>query len=387
MCAAAGMRPLRALALLALAAILLLPMACAREVPGTGFPGAGDPEIQAILREVASRHQVVGLGAGIVRPAGDAATAVVGWSRAGGATRIGLDDLWHIGSCTKAMTATLAAKLVEEGTLSWQTTVGEVFPELASTLGGTKRGITLEQLLSHRAGLPREYGHSPFLLLRSPTGQRLSVLRQLPSTELVAEPGVRYSYSNFGYSVIGAMVERRAGRPFEDVVRTRLFAPLQMTRTEYEGDHVFGRGGVIWSHRPDGTPVGRWFRPVNDTGALHPAGSVRASLGDWARFLRHHLVGEAGGSDYLRADTYRELHRSRGEEYALGWAVFERDWGGGTVLQHAGSNGWNYSLVWVAPRKGFAVFSCVNQGDRRKVLDEITDRLLALVARRYPPTG
>ncbi|UCE50381.1 MAG: beta-lactamase family protein, partial [Phycisphaerales bacterium] len=293
---------------------------------------------------------------------------------------VGLNDLWHIGSCSKAMTATLAAKLVEEGRLRWDTTLAEVFPELAEKLDPVKRGITLEQLLSHRSGLPLSPRKWPEQKVEDAAGQRLAVLRQVPGAKLVGPPGARFSYSNFGYILAGAMIEKITGKQFKDVMRARLFARLDMPSPEYEGTHAFGEGGVIWSHRPSGRPVPRWRTPFNDRPSLRPAGSVRCNLGDWAKFIRHHLMGQMSGSDYLQAKTYRELHRSRGDNYALGWAVVQRDWGGGTVLQHAGSNGWNESVVWLAPRKGFAVFVCANQGKCDAELDEIVDRLINLVS-------
>jgi CubicO group peptidase (beta-lactamase class C family) len=343
-------------------------------------PGAGDPEIQAILHEVSCRHKIVGMGAGIVRPTGKPDIAVVGWNKAGDETPIGLNDLWHLGSCSKAMTATLAAKLVEEGKLHWHTTLGEVFPGIAHELDPVKSGITLEELLSHRSGLPLNPLKWPEQKVDDATGQRLAVLRQVPRAELVGPPGAQFSYSNFGYILAGAMIEQITHQPFEDMMRAHLFALLDMVSTEYEGTHAFGEGGVIWSHRPSGQPVPRSRSPFNDCPSIRPAGSVRCSLSDWARFIRHHLVGETGGSDYLQAGTYQELHRSRGDNYALGWAVLQRDWGDGTVLQHGGSNGWNYSNVWIAPQQDFAVFICANRGKCDKAFYEIADRLIELVS-------
>jgi CubicO group peptidase (beta-lactamase class C family) len=375
-----AIKPMFVLALLALFGYLLTFGGCAPHNDWAKQPGAGNPEIQAILREVSCRHKIVGLGAGIVRSAGDPDLAVVGWSKAGSETPVGLNDLWHIGSCTKAMTATLAAKLVEEGKLHWHITLAEVFPELAEKLDPAKRRITLEELLSHRSGLRRDPSRLVYLsnLGRSPAGQRLAVLRHVPESKLMGSPGDRYSYSNFGYILAGAMIEQITNQQFEDVIRTRLFAPLDMLSPEYEGTHTYGDGGVIWSHSPSGRPVSRLKASFGDPPSLRPAGCVRCSLGDWARFIRHHLMGEMGDSEYLQAETYRELHRSRGDNYALGWALLQSDWGDGTVLWHNGSNGWNYSLVRIAPKKGFAVFVCANRGKCRGALDEVADRLIDL---------
>jgi CubicO group peptidase (beta-lactamase class C family) len=178
--------------------------------------------------------------------------------------------------------------------------------------------------------------------------------------------------------LVGAIIEKIKGQQFEDLMHSQLFEPLEMNKARYEHKNTWGKNGILWSHKPDGRPVSRWFSPINDSPALHPAGCIRCSLGDWSRFIYHHLVGESGKSNFLAADTYIQLHRSRGDDYGLGWAIFYRDWGGDRVLQHAGSNGWNYSVMRLAPIKGFAVFVCANQGDCYITLDKIAGRLINL---------
>jgi CubicO group peptidase (beta-lactamase class C family) len=366
---------------LSLFGFLQLMGCCVHQIDWSLQPGAGDPEIQAILRKVSRLEKIVGMGAGIVRPTGDADIAVVGWNKAGEETPIGLNDLWHICSCSKAMTATLAAKLIEEGKLQWHTTLAEVFPKVAERLDPDKRDITLEQLLSHRSGLC----HSPSLHLYyfnrwgSPAGQRKAVLRHLSGTKLVGPPGGQASYSNFGYILAGAMIEQVTGLPFEDVMHTRLFKPLDMLGAEFEGTRPYGTGGVLWPHKTFRCPTPRWM-VTGDPPFLSPAGGVRCSLGDWARFLRQHLVGETGGSGYLQAETFRELHRSHGDNSALGWGVHQQDGADGTELGHIGSNGLNLSIVSVAPQKGFAVFVCANQGGCGKSVREVFDRLVDLAS-------
>jgi CubicO group peptidase (beta-lactamase class C family) len=109
---------------------LLLLNGCVPHNDWARQPEAGDPEIQESLRDVSFRHKIVGMGARIVRSTGDPNLAVVGWNKAGEETPIALNDLLHLGSCSKAMIATLAAKLVEEGKLHWHTTLGEVYSDL-----------------------------------------------------------------------------------------------------------------------------------------------------------------------------------------------------------------------------------------------------------------
>ncbi len=360
------------------AAIVLPLLGCNAKEPALDRPSEGDPRIVSILNEVADRHGIVGMGAGIVRATGEPDLGVVGWSKSGSTIPIGMNALWHIGSCTKPMTATVAARFVEDGRLKWTTTLAEAFPELERQLGPIMGGMTVEHLLSHRSGLPRDPENQARDRLRTGREQRLAKLQQIAELTPQSTPGVRYEYSNFGYAVIGAIIERVSGRAFRDVMRDELFVPMGLGNVVFEGDHAPGQHGVIGSHHPDGRVVRPGLGTDADPTWLRPAGSLRISLRDWTRFLQHHLAGETGGSGYLSAGSYRELHRPRGDNYALGWAVAERSWGNGTVLQHDGTNGSNYCVVWLAPRRGFGVVICANQGDSSAALDEVASQLISV---------
>ena len=95
----------------------------------------------------------------------------------------------------------------------------------------------------------------------------------------------------------------------------------------------------------------------------------------------------------LQPETYQKLHTPPfGGEYALGWLVVERDWAGGTALNHGGDNTMNCANVWLAPRRDFAVLICVNQsGDTAfQASDEAVGALIALHAAgtsRAEPAG
>ena len=92
-----------------------------------------------------------------------------------------------------------------------------------------------------------------------------------------------------------------------------------------------------------------------------------STLSDWARFVRLHLLGARGRTRFLTAATFRKLHAPiEGQDYALGWVSVERSWGGGQpVLTHAGSNTLWYVVVWIAPKRNFAVLVATNEGGDR----------------------
>jgi CubicO group peptidase (beta-lactamase class C family) len=93
---------------------------------------------------------------------------------------------------------------------------------------------------------------------------------------------------------------------------------------------------------------------------LGPAGTVHCSLEDWLKFARLHL-GEEVGELQLDEATLAKLHSDPdGDGYALGWGVTEREWGGGTVLTHAGSNTMWFAVIWLAPERGAAYVAATN---------------------------
>src|SRR5665213_2202462 len=123
--------------------------------------------LNALLRPYLSRYSLPALGAAVVRGGVIVAAGAVGVRRAGSDIAVTIDDRFHIGSDTKAMTALLAAMFVEQGALRWDSTVGGVFPELAATMDPALRGVTLTQLLSHSSGLPSDSDAFNQLLVQS----------------------------------------------------------------------------------------------------------------------------------------------------------------------------------------------------------------------------
>ena len=114
---------------------------------------AGDAAVTNLLTRIRAKHRVPAMAAALVTSKGLIAVGVVGTRKRGTEIAATLNDQWHLGSDTKAMTATLVAKLVEEGRLKWDSTLAEVFPDLSADFHPEARAITVLQLLSHRSGL------------------------------------------------------------------------------------------------------------------------------------------------------------------------------------------------------------------------------------------
>lgn len=352
----------------------------------TRVPAAAAPvprDVSAILAPLIERHHVPGMVAATIRGSSIVAEGAAGVREAGNPRRVRLGDQFHIGSCTKAMTATLCAMLVEEGKLSWDTTVEQAFPELRQKMDPGWRNATLQLLLQNRGGAPANLDAGGlwsrlWAFNGTPEEARQLLTAGVLSRPPEAEPGTKFIYSNAGFAIAGHMAERAMHRPWEQLLRERLIKPLGMSSAGFGAP---GRAATLdqpRGHKASGEPVEPGPGADNPV-AIGPAGIVHCTVGDWAKFVALHLDGARGRARLLTARTFAILHTPpQGQDYAMGWGVTDRSWAGGTTLTHAGSNTMWYCVTWIAPKKDFAVLVMCNQGgdEAAKACDEAASALI-----------
>lgn len=352
-------------------------------IRGTPAAAADPPQdVSAVLTEAIGRHNVPGMAAVLVNSDGVVATGAAGVRKKGGRDAITPADKFHIGSCTKAMTATLCAVLVEEGKLKWDTTVADAFPD-ARNLHPDYRSVTLEQLLSHRSGAPGDVDPAVWGGLWQPRGiaARRKVLDTVFSKPPQAKPGTRYIYSNFGYALAGHMAEKAARKPWEDLMREKLFTPLGMSSAGFGAPADRGSARQPRGHTLDGKPIEPSQPGSDNPPAIGPGGTVHCSISDWAKFVALHLRGAKGDAKLLKSETFEKLHTPpEGGPYAMGWLVGNSPLGEGIALNHAGSNTMWYAVAWVLPESDVAVVVACNHagpnGPGEKACDEVAGMLL-----------
>lgn len=342
-------------------------------------------DISTLIEPVLEKHDLPGMVAAVVSGGRIVAIGAAGVRRRGGPERVTVDDRFHIGSCTKAMTATLCAMLVEQRKLTWDTTLEEVFPELQDGFRPEFRKVTLRQLLAHRAGTPKDLDRGGLWerLRRfdgEPTDARRLLVQGVLGQAPVCEPGTKFVYSNAGYAIAGHIAETVAGKPWEDLIREKLFKPLGMKSAGFGSPGTKDATDQPRGHTASGKPVEPGLDADNPP-VLGPAGTVHCSIADWARFVALHLGDVPGTPQLIRPETLVVLHTPfEGEppKYALGWMVVERDWAGGTALTHSGSNTLWFAVSWLAPAKHAAVLVACNQGgaEAAKTCDEVASVLV-----------
>jgi D-alanyl-D-alanine carboxypeptidase len=283
------------------------------------------PRPTALQRDVVTLRETYHLPAlelCVIDAKGIIDVAVSGVRKAGGTAAVTPKDLFHLGSMTKAMTATMLATLVQEGKLSWNMTMTQAFPAIASTMDPRYKKVTLEQLLTHTSGLagyttdPEWASIPPFT--GTPAQQRQAFARMLLTRPPAGPAGV-YLYSNAGYAVAAAIAERVTGKTWEQLMQQRVFGPLKI-RAAYGwpllsgSDEPWGhriKNGVVTPHNPSD----HYKVPT----VLAPAGDVSMSILDYSIFARLHLTGlENINGKVLSAAGIQRLHQPV-LKYSSGW--------------------------------------------------------------------
>ena len=284
---------------------------------------------------------------------------VVGERALGSGVAATRQDLWHLGSITKSMTATLVGRLVEAGKVRWDDSVGHVLGAAVPNMRAEYKTATFRHLLSHRAGLQANIDMSQLMgfsqHLDDARAERLRYAGLALAQTPVGPAEATFTYSNNGFIVAGAMLEQVMGKPWEVLIREHLFAPLGLGSAGFGAP---GRAGapiqpVGHAQAPTGLtafPVGS---PVTDNPvALGPAGRVHMAMADVITYLAAHR----DRTSLLKPETWRTLHTPPfGGEYAMGWVVTS-----GGALWHNGSNTLWYAEVTVNPATGKVAAAAAN---------------------------
>lgn len=312
-----------------------------------------------VLEVLRKQYDLPALAVIVVKDGKICDRAAVGVRKLGDPAPVTIDDQFHIGSCTKSMTATLAAMFIEEGKLRWDSTIAEVFPELNEKMDKQYKIVTVEQLLTHRGGIqgqpPVAAWNRAWKQKGTPTQQRYEFMNAVLAQPPEATPGTKMIYSNQGYTIVGAMLEKITGKSWEERTTEKLFKPLHMDSAGYGPPGSIGEVDQPWGHTQK-----LWPTQNDNPPAIAPAGRVHCSLNDLARYTIFQMEGEHSDG-LLKAETLRKLHTPPdGGEYACGWVCAKRDWAGGNAIWHNGSNTHWYALMWLAPKKEFSVIVATN---------------------------
>lgn len=350
-------------------------------------------DLTATLSAVRERHNQPAMAAAVFSSDEIIEINTVGVTRGDrdDAREVTVDDAFHIGSCTKAVTALMIATLVEEGVLWWDMPLEQALPDLAPDMDEDFKAVTLTQLLRHRAGIASYTdGNKPeFQRVRALTGtpmeQREALARLVLTAPPAERPGTRFVYSNAGYGIAAAIAEHATGKSWEELVRNRVFGPLGMDRAGFGWPATVEKPDAVMGHVPTGTvlmplPVSH---PYRIPAALAPSGDIHCSIRDLTAFAQANLAGIRGANDLISHKNWMMLHQPEGE-YAMGWVGARR--GDGQISWHNGSAGTFFALMTLDPDLDCGVVVMSNSGNGEAACQELSRRLLAQHAPRDEAT-
>jgi CubicO group peptidase (beta-lactamase class C family) len=310
--------------------------------------GSAPPTAAELASKIVENRSIPAIGIVIIRHGRIAEEAVAGVRARDNPLPVSKRDLWHLGSDEKAMTATMIARLVERKNLSWHTPLERLIPEAAKSMRPDYRQVNLVELLSHRAGLQdlidSDYYESLYHDKRSLHAQRVDYVKMALSVTPAYPPGTDAMYSNRGTVIAALAAEDATGQSYEALMRRELFGPLGMKSPSFDPP----RRGELAGHDGDTPEYGlKADNPRVDA----PAGEVRMTLDDWAKFAIDQMKGDHGAGLLLSKPTYVLLHTGqKSTVYGLGWGVRSSlDGVNGYFLTHSGSNGYWFARIVLAP--------------------------------------
>jgi CubicO group peptidase (beta-lactamase class C family) len=385
-----------------LAAVLLMGASGARAQQG---------ELDTYLETVRQQHALPALAAAVVRQGAVVAAGAVGVRALGTDVPVTIDDRFHLGSDTKAMTATLAGMMVEEGKLRWDSTIGEILGGKVQGMNPALAAVTLEQLLSHTSGIPTDNEEIANIYFNvdafdfNTDDLRVKALEAWKTNQPEAPPGAPFQYSNLGYMIAGAMIETAAGQPWEELIYERVFEPLGLATAGLGPQATFGKLDAPVGHRmaddvPTATaPVGGsssvtpmpWGAAADAPPVLGPAGIAHMSILDFAKWAGWNAGEGKRGPALVKPETLKRIHQQHVEiaienpppgtpttgGYAMGWGLAGMSWADAPLLTHNGSNGMNLAKVTLDTANDFGVVAATNIGGpgADAALNQVTEHL------------
>lgn len=348
------------------------------------------------VRDTIEAWHVPGLAIAVVQNDRVIFLKAYGIKEAGKTQLVTADTLFEIGSTTKAFTATALAMLADEKKLSWDDPVRNYVPGFHVSDPCTDSLVTLRDIASHRSGVARHdelWDDSDF--------SREELIRRIGTMKVWKPIRSGYQYNNLMFVTAGEAAAAAAKMSWEQLIRTRIFAPLGMTQSRIafaewaSSDHATGHR---WSSK------GQWaaIQPMRNYDALAPAGTIKSSAHDMAQWLRFQLAGGAiDGKRLMSLSSLEETHTPQTIipigpatrllypdtnflNYGLGWNV--SDYHGELLVAHAGAlNGFRTNVALLPKRNlGIVILENVGRGTALAALrNTIIDQFLGVPARDW----
>ncbi|MDQ3270176.1 MAG: serine hydrolase [Pseudomonadota bacterium] len=364
--------------------------------------GGGDYD--AIVDAVVQRYRLPGIAVGVIRDGEVVYTRTSGETIAGTGQPITQDTLFKIASNSKAMTASVLARLVDAGKLRWDDPVTRHLPQFRMHDPWVTRNMQVRDLLIHNSGLPE--GAGDLMLWPEPNAfQRSDIVAGL--AHLKPERSFRsgYAYDNLLYVVAGEVAAAAGGAPYEALVRREVFQPLGLKRCHVGRIDRGQVGDIAQPHMRDGDGnvairADERVVPVLTSAA---AGGIRCSLGDMLTWARAWISPTPAQRDWLSQEQRKAMWTAQmpmpisrrrhdwddSHFYAYGYGWRLSDIHGAWSVSHTGTLAGMYSVLHLLPetRSGFVVLINGSGDAARTVLNQVLVEELIAAGNGRPGAG
>jgi CubicO group peptidase (beta-lactamase class C family) len=277
-------------------------------------------------------------------------SAAIGYADKDHLTKNTLDTKFNIGSIGKCYTATLIMQLVQQGKIKLKDTLGMYLPDFPHP---EKDKIQIQHLLNHSSGLANYMEHKDYQCKMHSMRKISDALPLIYDQELLFQPGERFSYSNSGMVVLGAIIEKVTGMQYKDYLRQQILEPLGMSDTAivYADEVVLNRA-TGYRQLPE---KGKYSVEVFGEPPAFSDGGLYSTVGDMLKFDQA-LYGEKLLSEKYKQIMFTPVGPS--PTYAFGWGSYDRD--GTRMIGHSGGCPGFNAIFNRYPEKGYTLIVLSN---------------------------
>jgi CubicO group peptidase (beta-lactamase class C family) len=331
-------------------------MIAAASLPAAAIAQASHGVVDSLARAFRAAHHPPALVIGVVDAKGERVLPY-GVIDASDSTPVTGDTRFEVGSVTKILNSLLLARMAEKGEVNLDDPISRFLPDSVSAPEYRGTPVTLRELATHSSSLPRLPTNIAPANMADPyadyTADKLYAF--LDSYELPQPPDSHYEYSNLGAGLLGFLLSRRAGEPYDKLLEQRVLRPLGM-KESYIAELGDDADSLLAHGHAEGKPVPFWH-----FGSLDGAGALRSSTNDLLRLLGAELHPER--SSMARAiELSHEIrfHASPQLALALGWHVIQLP-DSSSLYWHNGGTGGARSFVGFVPERGAGVVVLMNE--------------------------
>lgn len=338
-----------------------------------GFSQDNNIKVSDLLEEMISNKTVVGVAAGYSIDGKIIGLATKGYSNLEASEKITLETKLRIGSIAKSMTALAIMQLVEKGLIDLDIPIQIYIPDYPIQL---KTQITVRHLLSHTSGIPGyKDGHESNTVVEYATLS--DALGLFKNRALLFEPGTQYSYTTYGYTVLGVIIERVSDQSFEMYMQKNIWNKAGMAQTGIARfkEKLDNQSELYTRNKGKGKAK---IAKENNLSNRLPAGGFYTTIGDMLKFGNAVLDNKFVKESTL--DMMREHHSLEKENnaYGFGWFLYASKPTEGNIIGHPGGQTGCTSFLFIVPSRKAVSVILANTSRAQSSVDPVANALLNL---------